>query len=244
MLSNPKVFNGNGNVQDLTQLIAATEAPFVVTEMFMALSVILFLIASWMLCIRRAIIVALIGLQCFLVECYVHFLSSGPNLRYRRGTLAGNYPAFSRFFVADFTGLVVTIIVMLGLLAVITGLILISMLFHSKKKSSGPDIERPSHPQPNLGVRGNLRSSTAVAQTRSHVEPTTAAGRSALTTQARQFDSIRLQQLERNSVRHLHLITYASIIFCLYHLSRLWGLSSGIARGITARHLFQCLSGE
>jgi len=73
LLSHYKVNDDNDNGRDLIQLIAAIEAPFIVTETFMALSVILFLVAAWMLCIRRAIVVALIDLQCFVVECYVHF---------------------------------------------------------------------------------------------------------------------------------------------------------------------------
>ncbi len=207
-LWNHKVYVGNGNGQELVQLIAATEAPFIVTETFMALSVILFLVAAWMFCLQRATIVALIGLQCFVVECYVHFWScAGSGLRYRPGTLARNHPAFSRLFVADFAGLVVTIIVVLGLLAVITGLIVISMLFHAKKdsSSSGQDIERSSHPQAYLGLRENLRSRPAVAQTRSHVEATTVAGRSVLTT--------RLQRPGMKHSRHLHFITFASAVF-------------------------------
>ena len=212
-----KVYDDNGNGRGLIQLIAATEAPFIVTETFMALSVILFLVAAWMLCIRRAIIVALIGLQCFVVECYVHFSSdAGSGFRYRTGTLAKNYPAFSRLFVADFIGLVVTIIVVLGLLAVITGLVVISMLLNSKKESSssGQDIERSSHPQANLRVRENLRSSTAVAQTRSHVGATTVVGRSVLMAQVRQLDlRSRFQRLEMTHDRHLLFITHASTIF-------------------------------
>lgn len=89
------------------------------------------------------------------------------------------------------------------------------MLLNSKKEfsSSGQDIERSSHPQANLGVRDNLRVSTPVARTRSHIGATIVAGRSVLTAQARQLDSrIRFQRLEMDHSRHLHFITFSSII--------------------------------
>lgn len=105
---------------------------------------------------------------------------------------------------------------MLRLLAVITGLIVISMLLNSKKESSssGQDIERFSQPQANLGVRENLGFSILVAQTRSHIEATTVAGRSVLTAQAGQLDlRRRFQRLEMNHNRHLHFITIVSTLF-------------------------------
>ncbi len=130
--------------------------------------------------------------------------------------MAKNYSAFTRLFVADFIDLVVTIIVVLKLLAVMTGLVVISMLLNSKKESSssGQNIERFSHPQANLNVRENLRFSTLVAPTRSHIEATTVVGRSVLTTQARQLDSRgRFQRLEMNHNRHLHFVTIVSTLF-------------------------------
>ena len=219
LLLHHKVYDDNSNSRDLIQLIAATEAPFIVTETFMTFSAILFLVAAWRLCIRRAIIVALIGLQCFAVECYIHFHSyAGLEFWNRPGTLVKNYPAFSRLFVADFIGLVVSIIVVLGLLAVITGLVAISMLLNSKKESSssssGQDIERSSHPQANLGVGENLTFSTPVAHTRPYIGATTVAGRSVPTAQARQRGSrTRFHRLEMNQNRHLHFITFVSTIF-------------------------------
>ncbi len=171
-----------------------------------------------MLCIRRAIVVALIGLQCFVVECYVHFSNYADlDFWYRPSILAKNYSAFTRLFVADFIDLVVTIIVMLRLLAVIAELIMISMLLNSKKESSSSEqnIERFGQPQANLSVRENLRFSILVAQTRSHIEATTVAERSVLTTQARQLDSRRrFQRLEMNHNRHLHFIMIVSTL-CL-----------------------------
>jgi len=46
LLSHYKVDDDNGNGRGLIQLIAAIEASFIVTETFMALSVILFLVAA------------------------------------------------------------------------------------------------------------------------------------------------------------------------------------------------------
>ncbi len=217
LLSHYKVDDDNGNGRGLIQLIAATEAPFIVTETLRRSVAFYFFVAAWMLCIRRAIVVALIGLQCFVVECYVHFFNyAGLDFWYRPSTLAKNYSAFTRLFVADFIDLVVTIIVVMKLLAVMTGLVVISMLLNSKKESSssGQNIERFSHPQANLNVRENLRFSTLVAPTRSHIEATTVVGRSVLTTQARQLDSRgRFQRLEMNHNRHLHFVTIVSTLF-------------------------------
>jgi len=75
LLSHYKVDDDNGNGRGLIQLIAATEAPFIVTETLRRSVAFYFFVAAWMLCIRRAIVVALIGLQCFVVECYVHFFN-------------------------------------------------------------------------------------------------------------------------------------------------------------------------
>lgn len=170
----------------------------------MALSVILFLIAVWMLCVRRAITVALVGLQCFIVECQVQFSSyAGSEFRYRKGTLAEDYPAFSRLYVADFMGLVVIIIVVLGLVAIITGMLVISMLLNSRKSLRLRDMTSKGRAIL-LGVRENLRSSTPVAQARSHSRSTTVATRSLQTAQAR--------PLEMNHHYHLHLITLVSTI--------------------------------
>ena len=52
--------------------VAAIEAPFVVTETFMSVSVVLASIAGWMLCYRRVALVSFFGLACFTVECYIN----------------------------------------------------------------------------------------------------------------------------------------------------------------------------
>lgn len=133
------------------QSVAAIEAPFNVTETFMATSIILFIVAVWMYCVRRAIFVAWIGLLCFTVECYIHFSNFRDlGLRYKPGVLADNYPAFSRFFVADFTGLVTAILVILSLCGLLSAAIAFYMLLPSETVSPRPqqDVERVNEAAP------------------------------------------------------------------------------------------------
>ena len=123
----------------VARLVAATEAPFVISETFMAFSVILLSIAAWNSCFRRALIVAVTGLACFAVECYVHFNDTAGR-GYVPGTLAKNYPAFSRLFVADFKALVVTIMVLLVTQAGFGGMFLVWML-KEKKEGAGSRLQ-------------------------------------------------------------------------------------------------------
>ena len=119
------------------QSVPAIEAPFIVTETFMAISVILFIVDAWKICIRRAIFVALVGLLCFTVECYIHFSEvMDLDLRYEPG-VSDDYPAFSRFFVADFAGLVIAILVVLSLCGLISAAIAFCMLPLPRTASSG-----------------------------------------------------------------------------------------------------------
>lgn len=77
------------------QFVPAIEAPFIVTETFMAIIVILFIVVAWKICVRRAILVALVGLLCFTVECYVHLSElMDLDLRYEPG-VSDNYSAFN-----------------------------------------------------------------------------------------------------------------------------------------------------
>ena len=122
-----------------SQSIAAIEAPFNVTETFMAISIILTIVATWMFCIRRAILVGLIILSCFTVECSIHFSGfTDLGLRYRPGISANDHPVFTRFFVADFAGLVIAILVILSLYSAISTAIPFYMLLPPKTAYSGP----------------------------------------------------------------------------------------------------------
>ena len=151
------------------QSIAAIEAPFNVTETFMAISVILFIVAAWMYCIRRAISVGVIGLMCFTVECSIHFSSfTDLGLRYRPGISVDDYPAFSRFFVADFAGLVIAILVILSLCGVISAAIAFYMRLPPKTASSGLRQDVEGGNEAARRSRTPLRSdATAVEATRS-----------------------------------------------------------------------------
>jgi hypothetical protein len=104
-------------VDQYAQSIAATEAPFSIIESFMPISVILFLVAVWMFCLRRAISVAIVGLLCLATECYIHFSSFKElGIRYKPlGPKSDDIPAFSRSFVADFTSLIIAILAILAI---------------------------------------------------------------------------------------------------------------------------------
>ena len=129
----------------LIPAVAAIEAPFVIVETFMALSVIPFLIAAWMVKIRRAIFVAVVGLLCFIVECDVHFSDFASfRLRYRPEIGRTDFPTFTRRFVADFNGLIVTILITLSLVVIcsISIIGILSIFFPEKLSISCRDSER------------------------------------------------------------------------------------------------------
>ena len=150
------------------QYIAAIEAPFTLVETFMAISVIMFIVAVWMFCLRRAILVATIGLLCLVTECYIHFSRfKDLAIPYKALEAKGDdKPAFSRSFVADFTGLVIAILVILGTCAITTFVIVI-YLRHSQKslrqtrtaerrrpaENQGPSQEAISTPTSNMEGR-------------------------------------------------------------------------------------------
>ena len=170
-----RTVRASGSVDDgkYLQSIAAIEAPFNVTETFMAISVIMFIVAAWMFCIRRAILVGLIGLLCFTVECAIHFSNfTDLGLQYRPGISADDHPAFSRFFVADFAGLVIAILVILSLCGVISAAIACYMLLPPKTASSGPrpDVEGANEAAP--GARTPLGSDASVVEATRSVETT------------------------------------------------------------------------
>ena len=127
-----------GQDLQLTSAIAALEAPFVVVDSFMALSVILVLIAAWMVKIRRAIFVAVVGLLCFAVECYVHYsISASWRFQYEADTGTKYSPNFTRRFVADFTGLILAISFMLSLVITCSiGMLGVFLIFAPKKPST------------------------------------------------------------------------------------------------------------
>ena len=156
------------------QSIAAAEAPFNVTETFMAISVVLFIAAAWMYCIRRAVVVALVGLVCFSVECYIHF-SKFMQLGLR------HYPAFSRLFVADFASLVIAILVTLAVCGLISAAIALFILIPVRTPSLCPqqDPERVDGAPPREQVPFRSIASTVEATSRADaIHGTRSPGRS------------------------------------------------------------------
>ena len=129
----------------LIQAVAAIEAPFIIVETFMALSAILFLIAAWMVNIRRASLVAVTGLLCFVVECDVHFSDFASfRLQYRPESGPTDFPTFTRRFVADFNGLIVAILITLSSVVVcsISMVGVLSIFSPGKPSASCQDSER------------------------------------------------------------------------------------------------------
>lgn len=128
----------------LTQTIAAIEAPFSVVESWMAMSVVLVLVALWTSCIRRAIAVAVIGLTCFAAESYVG--DSGLEklgLRYQPADHEGNVEAtFTRSFVADFLGLMIAILVILSMCAATAAVAVVYALHYLRSPRATRTFER------------------------------------------------------------------------------------------------------
>ncbi|KAK5048992.1 hypothetical protein LTR84_005414 [Exophiala bonariae] len=147
------------------QSIAAIEAPFSIIETFMIISVILFLIAVWALCLRRAICVAVVGLLCLATECYIN-LSRFHDLgiQYQRsGTENDKIPAFSRSFVADFSGLVIAIILLLAIFAIGASAIITYILRSRRSSQESGGTSRPTREQNlpralQMGARGTRTS--------------------------------------------------------------------------------------
>lgn len=119
------------------QSLAALEASFTVTETFMAISVIFFIVAAWMFCIRRAILVGAVGLLCFAIECFLHFTGfMDHDCQDDSHSSPDTYPAFRRMFVANFAGLVIALLAILAVCGVISAAVAICMLSPSRLPSS------------------------------------------------------------------------------------------------------------
>ncbi|KAJ0115066.1 hypothetical protein J7T55_001475 [Diaporthe amygdali] len=96
----------DANPNTVIQLSRAIEASLTVTETFMILSVLLFLLAFPARCYKRAISTALIGLLCLATEYVVYsHLTSSPNQQLR--SIRAN---FTRSFVADTTIIIAVIL--------------------------------------------------------------------------------------------------------------------------------------
>ena len=103
----------------LEQNAASVEATLIVTETFLAIDVVLFLLAVGFKCVRRGCLLAIVGLFCFSAECYVYFSPSvsqaiGQNL--------------DRPFLVNFDSILISVIAVL-LICIICALILITLFF-------------------------------------------------------------------------------------------------------------------
>ena len=117
-LASHNAFGPDDTSLRVVQFITATEAPFIITERFTGFSVILFGIAVWTFSARRAALVAVIGVECFAIDYFVH----QADIRYRgkrpwAGALVNDDAAFSRLFLADFNVFIVAFITFLGMIA-------------------------------------------------------------------------------------------------------------------------------
>ncbi|OQV00263.1 hypothetical protein CLAIMM_05784 [Cladophialophora immunda] len=101
-------------VTDPSQTAQAIEAPFIVTDVFMILSTVMFFVAVINITLRRAVAVAIAGLLCFAAECFAYF--SG----FTRGEIGR---LLSRPFLADSKILIYSLILMLSILIFATVLL-------------------------------------------------------------------------------------------------------------------------
>lgn len=170
-LRQDRTLQASGSVyeKDL-QSIAAIEAPWSVTVTFMAISLILFIIAMWTFCIRRAILVGLIGLLCligllyFAVEGSFHFCFTDFGLPYRPGILV----------IEILLLILLLVLLILPLGTVISTALALYTLPPSKTALSGPrqDVEGSNEASPRARMAYGTplrRDSAEVASRRSAI---------------------------------------------------------------------------
>ena len=103
----------------LGQKAASIEATLIVTETFLAIDVVLFLLAVGFSCVKRGCLLATVALFCFSTACYVKFSPSvSPSV--------GQTP--NRPFLDNFGGMLFIVMAVL-LICVICALILIALFF-------------------------------------------------------------------------------------------------------------------
>ncbi len=128
----------------LAQKAASIEATLIVTETFLTIDVVLFLLAVGFKCVRRGFLLATVGLFCFSAECYVYFSPSvsqaiGQNL--------------DRPFLVDFGSILISVMAVL-LICIICALILIAIFF---SKLPHQHHARPSERDEEATRRGRER---------------------------------------------------------------------------------------
>ena len=118
------------------QMSASIEATLIVTETFLAIDVILFLLAVGFKCVRRPCLLATVGLFCFSAECYVYF---SPFVNPAVGQQLG------RLFLINFGNILISVIAVL-IICVICALGLVAFFFLVRlyepwRRPSGRDVE-------------------------------------------------------------------------------------------------------
>jgi hypothetical protein len=111
---------------ELLKLVAAIEAPLNITEIFMPIAVVLFLIAILRRCFKRALFVGTTGLFCLSAEAYMFILTWG------RGTTPMN---LGRPFLVNFNAVMIFILFAIGFLMTST-LVLIVLFFNRTYQSA------------------------------------------------------------------------------------------------------------
>ena len=140
---------------------AAIEAPFVIVEIFMQISVILFLIAAWRRAFRRLMVTGVVGLLCFAVECYIQF-STFQSLDLRHHREARPHVTFQRYFVADFTTITIAITVLLAVVSLSSTAVAVvyASLARRNRQHEQP---RPSRNESRSGDRAASQATSATA---------------------------------------------------------------------------------
>lgn len=110
----------------ITQLSRAIEASLTVTETFMMLSVVLFLVAFYARCYKRAVLIALTGLFCLATEYVVYSQLTRSPSQHRSNIRA----SFTRSFVSD-SAIITAVILVLILASIAIAFCLAQYVFYS-----------------------------------------------------------------------------------------------------------------
>lgn len=121
----------------ITQLSRAIEASLTITETFMVLSVVLFLVAFPARCYKRAVLIALTGLLCLATEYVVYSqLTNSPiqQLRVIRAT-------FTRSFVSDSAIFTTVILILIFACIAIAFCLALYVFYNTPTTDPEPNIE-------------------------------------------------------------------------------------------------------
>ena len=142
-------------LMDFAQRTASVEAPLVVTEAFIPLSVVLFLTALWTISLRRASIVSLVALLCVAAETYSQFsaFTMVGQHSYHRYWAEDRRTSFHRLFIANFLDLTLVVLVLLGLCAVICLFLTAVMVWDAKRSTRSDELEFELVERAELGLQ-------------------------------------------------------------------------------------------